>query len=133
MSDLGPTFGNMSMHPRPRKNDETDAMTRKLFPQIARAVNPKPIPESSKQTKLTIKYDHRKYGPLEVCTRTQFQRKEKPRTNAGRLKNTPHPAITTAVHLSTLFTHQLSPRTGVTAWKLNYVFVQFTKYHFKSR
>src|SRR5438309_9797462 len=114
MSSLGPTFGNISMHPRTRKNDETDTMTQRLFLQIARAANPSPIPESSRQTKLTAKYDHRKYGPSEVCTRTQFQRNEKPRTKAGRLKNTPHPAITIAVHLSTLFTHQLSLRTGVT-------------------
>jgi len=88
-------------------------MTQKLFLQIARAANPKPTPESNKQTKLTTKYHHRKYGPSEACTRTQFQRKEKPRTKAGRLKNTPDPAITIAVHLSTLFTHQLSHRTGV--------------------
>src|SRR5882762_633262 len=100
MSNLGPAFGNTSPHPRPRKKDETDAMTQKLFLQIARAANPNPIPESSKQTKLTIKYGHRKYGPSEVCTRTQFQRREKPRTKAGRLKNIPHPAITIAVHLS---------------------------------
>lgn len=133
MSSCGPTSGNVTAHPRPRKSDATDAMMQKLLRQIARAANPKANPESSKQTKLTTRYDHRKYGPSEACTRTQPQKKEKPRTKAGRLKNMPHPAITIAVHLSALFMYQLSSRTGVLVRKLDSVLVQRIKPCIKSR
>jgi len=73
-------------HPRPREIDATDAMTQKLFFQIVRVANPKSNPESIKQTKPTATYDHRKYGPSELFTRTQFQEEGKAKDQRRKIE-----------------------------------------------
>jgi hypothetical protein len=100
MLSRGPMFGNVTAHARPMNKDATEAMTQNLFLQIACAASRRPNTENSKQITPVDRYGHRKYRPSIVCIRTQFQRKEKPRTKAGRLKNAPNAAITIAAHLS---------------------------------